>query len=119
GYVTGKEDAQTVQAPEIDRTQFQQGGPGGLHSADMRASAYYHQADRFGSRSQDAQNRAAAPQVAQAAALTDQSMGQWQDSRGRILSEAYQRGPSQAEAQLRAGQDAAMRQQLALARSGR
>lgn len=119
GYVTGKEDAQTVQAPEIDRTQFQQGGPGGLHSADQRASAYYHQANRFGSRSQDAQNRAAAPQVAQAAALTDQSMGQWQDSRGRILSEAYQRGPSQAEAQLRAGQDAAMRQQLALARSGR
>lgn len=119
GYITGKEDAQTVQAPEIDRTQFQQGGPGGLHSADMRASAYYHQADRFGSRSQDAQNRAAAPQVAQAGALADQSMGQWQDSRGRILSEAYQRGPSQAEAQLRAGQDAAMRQQLALARSGR
>jgi len=119
GYITGKEGAQTVQAPEIDRTQFQQGGPGGLHSADQRASAYYHQADRFGSRSQDAQNRAAAPQVAQAAALTDQSMGQWQDSRGRILSEAYQRGPSQAEAQLRAGQDAAMRQQLALARSGR
>lgn len=119
GYITGKEGAQTVQAPEIDRTQFQQGGPGGLHSADMRASAYYHQADRFGSRSQDAQTRAAAPQVAQAGALADQSMGQWQDSRGRILSEAYQRGPSQAEAQLRAGQDAAMRQQLALARSGR
>ena len=119
GYVTGKEDAQTVQAPEIDRTQFQQGGPGGLHSADQRASEYWRQAGALGMRSQDAQNRGAAPQVAQAAALTDQSMGQWQDSRGRILSEAYQRSPSQAEAQLRAGQDAAMRQQLALARSGR
>lgn len=119
GYVTGKEAAQTVQAPEIDRTQFQQGGPGGLHSADQRASEYWRQAGALGMRSQDAQRRGSAPQVAQAAALTDQSMGQWQDSRGRILSEAYQRGPSQAEAQLRAGQDAAMRQQLALARSGR
>lgn len=119
GYITGKESAQTVQAPEINQGQFQQGAGRGQHSAEQRANEYWRQANALGIRSADAQTRSAAPQVSQANQLSGQALAQWQGSRDRILSEAYQQGPSQAEAQLQAGQDAAMKQQLALARSGR
>lgn len=119
GYITGKESAQTVQAPEIHQGQFQQGAGRGQHSAEQRANEYWRQANALGIRSADAQTRSAAPQVSQANQLSGRALAQWQGSRDRILREAYQQGPSQAEAQLQAGQDAAMKQQLALARSGR
>src|SRR5690606_38911239 len=119
GYITGKEDAQTVQAPEMDESRFRQGGGREQHSSEQRANAYWRQAEALGIRPQDAQSRGAAPQVDQANQLSRQALGQWQDSRAGILDAANQRGPSAAQAQLQAGQDRAMAQQLAMARSGR
>lgn len=119
GYITGKEDAQTVQAPEMDESRFHQGGGREQHSAEAMAEKYRRQANALGVSTNEAQRRAGPGQVQQADALSGQALGQWQDSRAGILDAANQRGPSAAQAQLQAGQDRAMAQQLAMARSGR
>lgn len=99
--VTG---APSMSAPTVDESRFEFGrGRAGQTSADV-ARDYARQAAALRDQADFAQRRQGRDFSA---------------SRDEIAAIASTQGPSAAEAQLRAGQDAAMRQQLALARSGR
>src|SRR5690606_20421372 len=99
--VTG---APSMSAPAVDESRFEFGrGRAGQTSADV-ARDYARQAAALRDQADFAQRRQGRD---------------FSSSRDEIAAIASTQGPSAAEAQLRAGQDAAMRQQLALARSGR
>lgn len=117
--ITGTSDSQRVKAPEIDQGRFVYGGGREEHSAGALAADYTRQAEALSAGSRTVGRRRAPRDAAAASAIGRRGFADWQDSRQSILAAAEQQGPSLAEAQLQAGQDAAMRQQLALARSGR
>jgi hypothetical protein len=115
-----------VKAPTMTEDRFQVGAGREGHSAAAmtdralgQSDQLYGQGGQMFGRSLAAQSRTDPTGVAKAAQLGRSSLGQYQRSRGQILRAANQQGPSQAQAQLQAGQDAAMRQQIAMARSGR
>src|SRR5690606_32295916 len=109
GYVSGKEDAQTVQAPEIDESRFALGRGRNRHSSEAMADRFLDQALAMSKSGQSALRREAAEPASLATQQGRLGFQGWRGQRQAIRRAAGADAASPALAQLQAGQDAALR----------